>query len=1075
MRPISHKSLFFLAVSVAAVVAALVAPQATQAGWPFGNKVKKTNSPLVEASKIIDDLEHDLNKDGTVVIKAPDVWGEARLTKHRREFEKQMAEQIDQFELLLNASIRRSDQAFLASALAISNAAQGQAADGSPSPPTASNSFGLVNNLIPGESVGDDAENVPIVRTGPFQLGRGDKAQNFGFIADKEGIGLEPTIRLDELKRYLDHLNEIRRVNEGDDTSDSPGYSLNLVRVPVSLLPGAQTRKGHGAEVTITARPHISPELLPRVFQQLVINDLVDQLSPAVRNFAQQIKEYIAYNFEYDPDNCRYYQIQYPEWSKLTEEDQIRALSDPVQIPQLINNYEKIETTSEWVEDLPYWITRARRQALRLSGAGFSRNARLPVPPSQIGQVYGPNQLAVMGYWYWKSESDDKYNTDGPFFHLTDVRAFLKEELAGAYNFLKQPAQFHWWERVPEIQAAIRSNNIAALEAIRKDLITSSTSNYYKVWDAARKSHVTVGQISSPTASAAWWVLVEASLLDAKLQEDMRRVSQDPECHCMTGIGYPSYLPDPPAEAKQAFVDYVNCRWPIHVFALDPVVQQQNIADEFSMRREMQLALALSFASGQTSAQQMTRFARRLEMDMETIALNRTDVAFGHGADTFGWRFYPRVQTPPFESNSVVLFRDLIHGGPNKDQLRRTWEIEPGMRECVAIVLMPSFIEHVTFHARGNYFKMNCPTNVKSTMEENAYWSEQIRALEKHLDCLYCQADRYRFGEIERIKVRVDQLSKRMPLQTVHTRVPNENTLGGFEMFSSGVTDLAPELLDFYGQPGVDTERNTEIFLVGDHFSVHETRVLAGNRECDFDLISRQVMKVTIPPGVQTVKRHYIEEEGAEDAAVKYFRHCPELTVDVHIATPYGVSGHLQLPVINRPSGNVEKLQWNQDQIAVLYKFEREDTDASSATNYDYTIDSVNVFLRKPHELVLDVPPFRVPAEDQRALDLVVRYDQNRAAVTLGTDADGSFPRTAQLRFDTTRNKLILDGSGYAAFHANLKTAVERLLDTHYASSEPPNLIQLEVTGALGPDSDDEKQAVGRSLRVMVYLELLEN
>src|SRR5205807_2807196 len=98
------------------------------------------------------------------------------------------------------------------------------------------------------------------------------------------GVSLEPTIVLSQKERYLNHLNQIRRNNEGDDTADSPGYSLNLVRVPVSVLPGKCTLKGCGAEITFTLTPHISEELLPATFRQLVINDLVDLLAlPAVK------------------------------------------------------------------------------------------------------------------------------------------------------------------------------------------------------------------------------------------------------------------------------------------------------------------------------------------------------------------------------------------------------------------------------------------------------------------------------------------------------------------------------------------------------------------------------------------------------------------------------------------------------------------------------------------------------------------------------------------------------------------------------------------------------------------------
>ena len=79
-------------------------------------------------------------------------------------------------------------------------------------------------------------------------------------------------------------------------------------------------------------------------------------------------------------------------------------------------------------------------------------------------------------------------------------------------------------------------------------------------------------------------------------------------------------------------------------------------------------------------------------------------------------------------------------------------------------------------------------------------------------------------------------------------QVPYENTLGGFAMFSSGVTDLAPELLGWYGSPAINLDVPTTVFLIGNHFSVHQTRVLIGGQEITTpEMLSRQVMKVTIP------------------------------------------------------------------------------------------------------------------------------------------------------------------------------------------------------------------------------------
>ena len=105
-------------VLVAVLVAGDVGRVAVAGGLPFFKR-SKPKSCLEQAANEVDRLERELNQTGTVVIKAPDIWGESRLTKHRQEFEKEMEKQIGEFQLLLNANIRRSDQAYLASALAI--------------------------------------------------------------------------------------------------------------------------------------------------------------------------------------------------------------------------------------------------------------------------------------------------------------------------------------------------------------------------------------------------------------------------------------------------------------------------------------------------------------------------------------------------------------------------------------------------------------------------------------------------------------------------------------------------------------------------------------------------------------------------------------------------------------------------------------------------------------------------------------------------------------------------------------------------------------------------------------------
>ena len=181
-----------------------------------------------------------------------------------------------------------------------------------------------------------------------------------------------------------------------------------------------------------------------------------------------------------------------------------------------------------------------------------------------------------------------------------------------------------------------------------------------------------------------------------------------------------------------------------------------------------------------------------------------------------------------------------------------------------------------------------------------------------------CASNIYRAEDISGLHRTVQDLEKRLPFQSETVQIPYENTRGGFELFNVGVTDLGPELSGWYGAPGINvapavTKENeskiaptpwTTIFLVGDGFSVHETRVIAGGREVEkFDLLSRQIMQITVPSNANTLKF------GTGDSARDY--------VDIHIATPYGVTNHLLVPALNVTAKDeaIKKLQTSVSQI----------------------------------------------------------------------------------------------------------------------------------------------------------------
>ena len=102
-----------------------------------------------------------------------------------------------------------------------------------------------------------------------------------------------------------------------------------------------------------------------------------------------------------------------------------------------------------------------------------------------------------------------------------------------------------------------------------------------------------------------------AALFVAGLADDIAATGSTgtmPAGPCLAG---PFFGPDPSPEARAVFADYVRRRWPLRVFALDPVIDEQNVEDSFARRREAQIALAVAFASGRTSAQALNRATRR--------------------------------------------------------------------------------------------------------------------------------------------------------------------------------------------------------------------------------------------------------------------------------------------------------------------------------------------------------------------------------------------------------------------------------------------------------------------------------
>src|SRR5690606_33492711 len=101
-------------------------------------------------------------------------------------------------------------------------------------------------------------------------------------------------------------------------------------------------------------------------------------------------------------------------------------------------------------------------------------------------------------------------------------------------------------------------------------------------------------------------------------------------------------------------------------------------------------------------------------------------------------------------------------------------------------------------------------------------------------------------------------------------------------------------------------------FLLGNAFSVHETKAIAGGVEADFELMSRNVMRLTISKDARTIK-------GRDGRTL----------IDVHVATPNGISNHLLVETTPgapaaKPATSAYSISPRTPTLNVLYNFQEE-------------------------------------------------------------------------------------------------------------------------------------------------------
>lgn len=907
-----------------------------------------------QLAKKLDSLEKHIDRTGSIVIKAPDVWGESRLMSHRGDVETQLKAKLGSFEVTTNAIQSTRDAAFLAGALSVQQQmAAVPAATGTTTTGTTTTATTQPTTFTP--------INATSLIDNPALTGTTGVLPRSGFnsIAATQGtvpataarIQLEPVVELDQLNRYLKHLNELRRLNEGDDITDSPGYALNLIRIPVSVLPGRQTERGYGAEVQITVDPYISDEILPLAFRDFVTNGVVNRISAEVmdiastidiaelkkaikENYAQQTKTVIelvptsgsnapisqvsatasqnmmvAYGADKFFNKLKGIRMQsvYGDSSstKSPDKEEViraaeeaerakaaakeaelekrmaeRAVEDQLKAIQEIDDPEEKADAEKAAERLKLLADSKRLLAIEkqksaslakklaakeksgegteassdigsLSGVRYpdTHHRSVAIPQSAYEAVNGATLYVVSLFAYdrlcekaVKAAQTRHVPPENRFQNgltMTAVNSLLERELKAAHQFLAQPSAANLWSQfctpdlarqIRELRRELPSEQSAALtdeylngKVRDQDPEMCPTLPLHTRIDVDPRCGIHTTRAiffdeirrlfpqakGSVTASLAWHIIVESALLNDKLNEDIREIQVLKNCQCLSTEWTDFTGPNPSMMARNQFREYVKCRWPVHVFALDPVTQDQNVSDSFSRRREMQMAAAVAASNRLVGGQALTRFARRLEYDLETLELNRTAISFSHGNDTFGWRFYPRVQAPPTPSTLSTFAHDLVLGGPSRDDDLLKRKLEPGIRECTALVVMPSFVPQVMVDVRSDWFRLASHKPILKFMHRKGGFQDTVK-LSREVVSLkqlarQCSADAhlYRNGEVYRLCKAVERLDHRLPMQTHMVQVPWENTLGGFELFQSGESALKPDLTGWYGAPGI--------------------------------------------------------------------------------------------------------------------------------------------------------------------------------------------------------------------------------------------------------------------------------
>lgn len=851
-----------LAALILALWAGIAREAAAQHGPFHRHRLAKQEEALLqprspeEIAKLLDHIDKELQAYGRVLVKSPDVYGQNRLTQYKIAFEDAFRTKHEDFQLLINSSRRTRDFASLVSILAMNAALPG----GTKVENNGNRNF---NMIMPG--IANNPLQVPAVAGNQLTAPGLPALRNF----EDEGIGLEPTIAADEEARFLNHVFQLRRTNSTDDRHDLPGYGLYMLRVPVSILPGAKTLRGRGAVATLSLKHDLSSELLPVTFKNVLVLETTYLLKALLID-----------------------QIYFNERNRA---NRARGVEGGIETPGPAEPLSRGNPGDS--------VNAAGYQSARLDDADrFRPRAMFPPPTPTAGNASMTDTQVAF----------DAIGNEQARVLVIEAIEFIKGAAGGVDSLL-----LNWLSgRLDNASRLLRDQALAGNPHLQppgvQRLRNLVLGRRYVELASLREEYL--GQLktdrgameNSPDEILSFVLMVQAAYLDQLIKTDMaivaRRVSRrfdDGFCSFSDPSIFSFMDPIPTEEARAAFADYVAAKWPIHVFTLDPMTDQQNQIDILSLRTDLQLALAIGIANGTIDAEQVTTFSRSLERELAAIDLNRTVVGFGAGEATFGWRFSPRIQTPPIQTTPRRAFSTVFGaGGLSREYDLNNRQIEPGPRECTAIVVAPNFVPRLRMTSTTNWFDLANPC--ADELIENADMmrlSRKARLARVAFDNLY-DSHKYRPGDLEWLSDRLDQIEAQLPMNQLDVQLPFEGDLLASEMFDSTNSALKPRLLAWYGDP-VKQGEESSVFLYGNGFHITEMKVIVGgvnlpqtDADDHVDSISYNTIRIKIPANARPIRVNGVHPKETR------------LVYPVYVATPNGISNPLLIETQPRTSAS---------------------------------------------------------------------------------------------------------------------------------------------------------------------------